>query len=214
MISLSDFAKRVRANGEVLLEQNLAQSSSTDEIELAAFLSNEFDKELLSAPRLELEFNSEAALWATKILYQAAHYVLNRKDEFDKISTAFNLKQNNLTIEEQFSADLMLRYLPDIIRELILIDNEDPLIQLLESQLKKSLYSAMLYFNDLDPARINELELYNGLSILVLERIIENKKWNHLQQNHLGSMLKTQIGLYSKELIGIENIEKIINASD
>ena len=214
MISLCDFSKHLRSNGEVLLEQNLPEFSAVDEVETTAFLALEFDKELLNHPQNGITFQSEKAIWATKLLMQASHYMLNRKDNFDEIKTSFSLQQSNLAIEEELSADLMLRYLPFVINELRLIDQDDPLIPLLESQLSKSIYSSIIYFSEFHIERIDELKLYENLKILAIERIVEHKKWNWLKGNHLGEYLKNHLGLYKKELLGIENIDEIVNGSD
>jgi hypothetical protein len=214
LISLCDFAKHLRSNGEVLLEPNLPEFSNVDEVETTAFLALEFDKEILNSPQKGFAFKSEKAIWATKLVMQASHYLLNRKDNFDEIKTSFSLQQSNLAVEEEFSADLMLRYLPFIINELRLIEQDDPLIPLLESQLSRSVYSSIIYFDECEHERIDELKLNENLKILAIERIVEHKKWKWLKGNHLGEYLKNHLGLYQKELSGIENLDEIVNGSD
>ncbi|MGB0432662.1 MAG: hypothetical protein ACPGLV_19450, partial [Bacteroidia bacterium] len=206
--------KHVRTHGEVLLEQEPSIINQADEAESTAYLSLAFDNELLSAPNHTFQFITEKALWAAKLLMQASHYLLNRKDEFEQIKTGFTLQQQNLNAQEQYSADLMLRYLPNIISELSLINTDDPLIPLLESQLHKSTYSSILYFDTFDQERIIELSSDTGFELLAIERIVEHKKWNWLNNNRLGKTIKTQVGLYPKELIGIENLDDIINGSN
>ncbi len=214
LISLREFVERLVNHGEVLLEQNLPQLNDSDAIETASFLGHIFDQEQQNFPNNQVEFDAEKALWATKLLLQASFYLLNRKDDFETLKQQLELKNQILNPSQQLSADIILKYLPSVINELSLFDANDPLIELLESQLKLSTYSSILYFDDFDQSKIKALSTDENLKILAIERIVENKKWKWLKGNLLGKLVKEHAGIYASELIGINNLEEIINGSN
>ena len=107
------------------------------------------------------------------------------------------------------SADLSLRFLPQIISVLQNADPEDALVKMLENILKEFHYSAIGF--DLDLENINWEEELKDKTYrkLYLERIVEQKAYSLAEIPYINQLLIAEFGMYKdifwKELKTINN---------
>ena len=214
MNSLYQFAQSLRLKGEILLNQELALDSLIERTEALNFLKEQYDLEMLEYPAISSQFQEKPASWAVRLMLYGGHYFLNREAYVADIAAHLPKMEARLSPEDQLSADLMLRFLPQLINEMKQLDTEDELIPLLENELRKSTFTSILYFEDFDVEKIKELSENKEMALLTLERVVAAKKWQWLKGNSLGQLLKEHIGIYSKEILELDNLDDIINGSN
>lgn len=102
----------------------------------ATYLESEFEKERLEFLSLDIHFDKEVALGAAKVLYHSAQLYLIRKGTSKDLHKLIPEYKGKREVSSILSADLSLRFLPQIISALHDADPEDPLIKMLENILR------------------------------------------------------------------------------
>ncbi|MCE2995414.1 MAG: hypothetical protein ACK5RG_20685 [Cyclobacteriaceae bacterium] len=191
--------KSLRESEEVILYyKNITFSPDEDQM-VVDFLKSQYEEEKMDYPDSPPEYDEVAALWAAKTVYVAAQLILFRQDKEETLNNLFLPIHIPTTPGSILSADLCLRFLPEMIKNLKAIDSEDLLIDLLEERLKKWHYSSVNY-----PLRIEELdftEVYANacLQHLYCDRIIRYKNLPLALIPFFKSKVQAQMGLYGKE---------------
>lgn len=188
---------------------DIQEISKKEEKDAADYFESEFEKERLEFLSDQTSFDREAAVWAAKVLYHSAQLYLVRKNtakDLNKLIPSFKGKKDVSSI---LSADLSLRFLPQIILVLQNADPEDPLIKMLENILKEFHYSAIGF--DMELENINWADELRDKTYrkLYLERIVEKKDYKLAEIPYLNQLLIAEFGMYKdifwKELKIIEN---------
>jgi len=175
---------------------NLKTVSQKEENEAEDFFESEFEKERLDFLSDQIPFNKEAAIWAGKIFYHSAQLYLIRKDtakDVEKLIVSYHAEKNVSTI---LSADLSLRFLPQIVVGLQVADSTDPLVDILENILQSFHYSAVGF--DVNLEKINWKEELKDKTYrkLYLERIVEKKAYKLAEIPYINQLLIAEFGMY------------------
>jgi hypothetical protein len=189
--------KHLRAYEEVMLFANLLQVSAEDQEEVVQFLMKEYKEECLSYPCTAPAFDRASALWAAETVYTASQLLLyreNKADELELLLPKFSYEQTPSAV---LSADLTLRFLPDILLELKLIDPEDPLISHLESHLNNWHYSGVQYSLPLEELNFGPLQESACLLQLYTDRVINYKKERLALHPALEHSVSASMGMYA-----------------
>lgn len=188
------------------------QTISKDEADKAAhYFESEFENERLEFLSDQLICNKEAAVWAAKVLYHSAQLYLIRKNTAKDLDQLIPQYKGTMDISSILSADLALRFLPQVVSVLQSADPEDPLITMLENILLQFHYSGVGH--DLDLEKINWEEELKDKTYrkLYLERIVEKKACKLAEIPLINQWLIAEFGLHKdvfwKEL-KITNEEK------
>ncbi len=183
---------------------------SAKEIEdTADYLESEFEKERLEFLSLDIHFDKEASVWAAKVLYHSAQLYLIRKDTSKDLYKLIPEYKGRRDISSLLSADLSLRFLPQIVSALQNADPEDLLIKILENILRQFHYSAV--GSDTTLGNINWEEELKDKTYrkLYLERIVEKRAYQLAEIPYINQLLIAEFGIYKdiywKELKIIEN---------
>jgi len=188
---------------------DLPEISKKEEEDAADYFESEFEKERLEFLSDEISCNRETAVWAAKILYHSAQLYLIRENtakDLHKLIPNFKGKRD---ISSILSADLSLRFLPQIISALQNVDPEDTLVKMLENILQQFHYSAVGL--DLDLGEINWEEELKDKTYrkLYLERIVGTKAYPLAEIPYVNKLLIAEFGLHKdafwKELKNINN---------
>lgn len=195
-----EMIKTLRENEAVVLYHNVLKIKSHDRNATLDFLKNAYAAEQVNYPFLSPGFNEEAAIWAAEVVYLSAQLILYRKDkpiDLQKLIPAETLACNSSTI---LSADLCLRFLPDMITELKIIDPEDKLIEILEGILKKWHYSGVNFEQDLTELDLEPVLANQCLKQLYADRIVlyKQKKWAAIPL--FNKMIEGNLGIHAPEL--------------
>ncbi|WP_279194635.1 hypothetical protein [Chryseobacterium indoltheticum] len=199
----------LRKEGTLTIFSDLKTLSEKEEKEAEDFFESEFEKERLDFLSDKIPFNKEAAIWAAKILYHSAQLYLIRKDTAKDLEKLIPQYQDEKDVSAILSADLSLRFLPQLLDALQIADSTDPLVKILENILQQFHYSGIGL--DLNLEKINwEEELKNKTyRKLYLERIVEKKAYKLAEIPYINQLLIAEFGMYKdifwKELKIVEN---------
>lgn len=173
--------------------------SKKEEQDAVHYFESEFQKERLEFFLDKVEFDSETAVWAAKVLYHSAQLHLLRENTSKDLNQLIPLFKGKKTISAILSADLSLRFLPQIVEVLQITDSQDPLIKMLENILIEFHYSAVGF--DLNLENINWEEELKDKTYrkLYLERIVEKKDYKLAEIPYINQLLIAEFGMYKNE---------------
>ncbi len=175
---------------------DIQEISKKEEHDAADYFESEFEKERLEFLSDQISCDKEAAVWAAKVLYHSAQLHLIRKGtgkDLEKLIPKFKGKRD---VSSMLSADLSLRFLPQIIIVLQNADTEDALVKMLEEILFQFHYSGIGY--DLNLEKINWEEELKDKTYrkLYLERIVEKKAYQLAEIPYINQLLIAEFGMY------------------
>ncbi|GEJ45641.1 hypothetical protein [Chryseobacterium sp. ON_d1] len=180
----------------ITLFSGLQQISPQEEEEAGGYFETEFEKERLEFLSDQLSCNKEAAVWAAKVLYHSAQLYLIRENTEKNIEKLIPGFKGTRDISSILSADLSLRFLPQIIIALNTVDPEDPLIAMLENILTGFHYSGIGYDLDLKDVNWQEELADKTYRKLYLERIVEKKDYKLAEIPFINKLLTAEFGMH------------------
>jgi MoxR-vWA-beta-propeller ternary system domain bpX4 len=195
--------QHLRKNEEVMLySDDLLPVSNTEQQMIVAFLADEFKMESVTYPANTIHFDPKAALWAAQTIYTAAQLILYRKDGEKVLTTLFPDFPEKITDSAVLSADLCLRFLPEILRQIKLIDMEDELIVILEKHLTKWHYSGISYPLPIDLLDFEPIVAHPYLIQMYANKVMALKRLDLANHPALTAYVRASMGMYSPELWG------------
>lgn len=191
--------QHLRQHEEVMLFGNLLHIDEADAAETVAYLQEEYRAESLEYPYTAPPFDAAAALWAARTMNMAAQLLLYRENKPDDLGTLFPRFDREIDTASMLSADLCLRFLPDTLRELKMIDSLDSLILILETILCQWHYSGIHY-----PLDFSKVDFEAGLADpcmrqLYTDRIIRYKNISLAQHGLFRNHISAALGLYAPD---------------
>ncbi len=144
----------------------------------------------------QLPCSKEAAVWAAKVLYNSTQLYLIRENTEKNIDNLIPRFNGTRDIPSILSADLSLRFLPQVIVALHTVDPEDPLIAMLENILLQFHYSGIGH--DLDLKNVNWKEELKDSTYrkLYLERIVEKRDYKLAEIPFINKLLIAEFGMH------------------
>ncbi len=189
----------LRVSEEIVLYGHRLEIPPKETEAVISFLENEYQKEILDYPYKVPRFDKEAALWAAKIIYIAAQLILYRKDEAADLVRLLPDYISTPSPSSIVSVDLCLRFLPQMILQLKLIDVEDPLIDVLEKKLSIWHYSGIRYDLNVEELDYTIINSNACLEQLYLNRIVHFKNKMLANLPIFKDKINANLGLYKKE---------------
>lgn len=167
----------LRTSGQFVLYTNKPKVTQSELNDLGDFLEQEYENEVLNYPFTAPTFDKEAAIWGAKMIYFGAQFLAHRNEEPKNLNNYFSALEGKMTPSRCLSADISLRFLPFIIKELEAIDLDDWLVKILKVHLQKFPYSAIGYGFDfeIDQRQLVQLFQNNCFKTLFIDRVIEKK---------------------------------------
>jgi len=203
--------KCLRQQEEIILYGNILVVNEAEVEDVNDFLKKEYSREILSYPYTAPEYHPDAALWAAKTVYIAAQLMLyreNKESDLEMLLPDFPGDSNEGDI---LSADLCLRFLPDMLIQLKLIDSSDPLIEVLEAKLSQWHYSGIKYQLNVDELSMNNIFSAPCLRQLYINRIIDYKRIPLAMHAPCKKWVLANIGDYGNEYWNEFKLETLIN---
>ena len=189
----------LRANEEILLHTKIMDISAREEKLLLQFLENEYNKESLNYPFTAPVFNADAAMWAAKTVYYASQLFLYRENKTEELSNILPRFLNTITASVILSADICLRFLPNVLRNLKNVDADDAIVPILEDHLLAFHYSGIGYDLDKEKLAFNIIFSDDCLKQLYIDRIIEKKIKALAELPILKPEVMASMGNYAKQ---------------
>lgn len=175
---------------------DIQEISEKEILDAADYFESEFEKERLEFLSETIRYDKEAAVWAAKVLYHSVQLHLVRKNtekDLDKLIPPF---KGIIDVSSILSADLSLRFLPQIISVLQSADPEDPLVKMLENILKQFHYSTVEFDIELENVNWEEELKDSTYRKLYLERIVEKKAYSLAEIPYINRLLIAEFGLH------------------
>lgn len=190
----------IRQQEKVLLYENLLAISVAEEEGAVAFLSKEYEAEKLGYPHNAPPFNSDAALWAAKLVYRTAQLILYRKQRPEELDVYLGTFPFPIDASAILSADIILRFMSDLLEELDSIDPDDELLPRLREVSYPWSYSLMPL------AEPEEETLQTMLSNpcaaqLLVDRVWKGRHRRWAQHPQIEKLLKDQAGMYGSHFL-------------
>lgn len=186
----------LRKEGVMTIFTDLFEIPKKEEEDAAVYFESEFEKERLNFLSDEIPFNKNAAVWAGKVLYHSAQLYLIRKDTAKDVNKLIPRFEGRKDVSAVLSADLSLRFLPQIRDALHLADAADPVVKILDEILIQFHYSAI--GSDVYPEKIIWEEGLKDKTYrkLYLERIVEKKAYKLAEIPYINQLLMAEFGMY------------------
>ena len=127
-----DTITHLRAHEEILLYVGVGEIPDAEIGAVADYLERDYERECLDYPGDPPEFDQAAALWSARVVYHAAQLLLNRHHVKQDLGYLLAPFEGDMTEGAILSADICLRFLPDVVAKARKIDPDDDLILLLE----------------------------------------------------------------------------------
>ncbi len=192
--------EQLRRDEHILLYSHVIGISYEESRQVIDFLENEYKRESLNYPYEAPAFDPEAALWAARLLYHAAQLLLFREHHADDLGSLITDYPGQSDASSMLSCDLCLRFLPGLITQLKLIDNDDALIPMLERQLQRWHYSGISHPLQLDELDMDILSSDKCLQQLYANRVIENRKINLAKHPSCMEIVRGNLGIFAHTL--------------
>ncbi len=192
--------RHLRHDEEVVLYGFMADISEAEAHEAVGFLAAEYAGEALDYPGTAPTFEASASLWAAMLVYAAAQLVLYRQQEVAELRPLLAPYAGRKNAAAILSADLSLRFLPDIIAQLKKIDPEDALIEILENHLRDWHYSGVAYPLSAAALDFGPILENDCLLRLYLDRVITFRKIGLSRQPALRSGILSALGVFSAQI--------------
>ncbi|MBF7090780.1 hypothetical protein IUY40_04390 [Flavobacterium sp. ALJ2] len=193
-----DTIYHLRTIEQVILYDKVITVSKEEETDAVLFLETEYEREILDYPGIAPEFNSLAALWASKTVYLAAQLLLYREHNSNDLVMLLPDYKGKIDASAILSADICLRFLPQIIMELKRIDPDDLIIPILEKYLFQFHYSAVGFEVDIEKIDFEILATNNCLQQLYIDRIVQRKAIKFTESDFIKKQLEIGFGDYRK----------------
>lgn len=176
-----------------MLYGRISETPTTDMPTVLELLQERFDQEATGYPGPLPGWDAAAGEWAVQVVFHAAQLLLYRSHDREALTGYFTGFGRPKTAAAILSADIILRYLPSILRQLEAIDVEDELIPLLNGVLREWHYTGLLA--DLSPEdAIDTILAEECLAQLYADRVIERKNKEVAARPELQGLVLAALG--------------------
>lgn len=189
---------QLRAHEEIILYDKLLFFKGEDDALVKDFLQIEFDIESENHPYTTPKYNAEAALWAAKIVYTSCQILLYRAHKEAELTNLLPTFPQTITKDAILSADLCLRFLPQVLEDSKMIDIEDPMIPILESILQQWHYSGIGLKLTLENLDFFPILMHPCLEQLYIDRVIEKKDRKRAELPQIAEKIRATLGNYTE----------------
>jgi MoxR-vWA-beta-propeller ternary system domain bpX4 len=162
----------------------------------ADFLETEYENECLGYPGMAPAFDAAAALWGAQTVYSSAQLLLYRQDKEADLASVLLPYTGPMTPSAILSADLCLRFLPDVLQMAKQMDSDDLLVTLLTTLLQQWHYSAIGYRFDITGADFDAIISDACLRQLYVDRVITRQDQQAAILPPLMPFVKAAMGNY------------------
>lgn len=172
---MSDFLAELLEEGRIGFRSGNAPLTGPSADDLAR-LAGEFATASLSMAGPAVGFEPRVAWEAAELVHGEAWALVNRGERPEALRHRLRMPGTPTTASEHFSADLLLRYLPQILRRARGLDPTDPLAEILAESLRRWPLSGVL--SDVEEPPVGPLDFgdHPGLMLLYAERLASNDR--------------------------------------
>lgn len=198
-VKLSLFLNGLLADGSVVVPRTMTAFEPADLEAAEMLLLDLYERDRLEMPYNSPVFEPEAALWAAGYVFRVCQLILLRDINEDELNGWLKGFDGPQTAEVIYSADLVLRFLPDLFRLGSGLSPEDPLVANLRVAALKWPFSSVGIANLTVSG--NEVIWKNlSLKYAYVDRIIHRKDMQRLKGVKEKELLKEVLGANQSKL--------------
>ncbi|WP_435005528.1 hypothetical protein P12x_003371 [Tundrisphaera lichenicola] len=175
MSSLGDFLRGLLKDGQVVFRERPIPSAK-ERPEALAVLESAFADHRLDLAGPSIEFDGDSALLASEFVRQACWFLIDRSEPVELVERVLILPARPSRESEHLSADLTLRFLPQVLRRARSIAPGDRLGEILGEVLRGWPLSGVLSDVEGPPDDLGSLGSHPGLLMLYAERLADHEK--------------------------------------
>ena len=188
----------LRSEEHIILYNNIMMNGVEEDEKVVAFLKEEYKKESANYPYQAPAFDEEVAIWAAKVIYITAQLLLYRENRPAELHALFPIPKQTNSAAAILSADLCLRFLPEMIRELKFINAEDDLIKITEDILVEWPFSALSTDLEFKQDKLESIVSNDCVKQLFADRIIKYKNKKIGAYSGIKEYIIANLGMYEK----------------
>jgi hypothetical protein len=170
-----DTIYHLRNSGQVILYDKIFAVKAIDERDVVELLQAEYENECLEYPYNPPVFDAPAALWGAKTIFLSAQLILHRETAEHELQNILPAYAGAIAAGAILSADVCLRFLPQVLYQLLRINPDDALRPILEQHLQTWHYSAIGCPLQKNTLRFDEILADKCLLQLYTDRVIDKK---------------------------------------
>lgn len=171
MTAFHEFVTQLLGQGKIVF-RSAAAPQDRPSSPAVAVLAEAFEVHRLSVAGPRIAFDAGVACAAAELVRRSSWAVVNHDDRVAELEKRLKMPDSPSTPAHHLSADLMLRYVPQILRRARGLDPFDPLVGLLASVLRQWPLSGVL--SDVEEGPLGPVDFggHPGLLMLYAERAI------------------------------------------
>jgi hypothetical protein len=173
MASLVEFLRRLLDDGEVILRER--PRPGPDE-EAKAYLERAYQDYRLEIAGPLIAFDAKTAVAASQVVRHACWFLVNHDEPDTELEKYLTLPAPPTTASHHLSADLVLRYLPQVYRRTHALAPDDLLSALLAKVLRQWPLTGVLSDVREEPLTPLDFGGHPGLLLLYAERLAQHEK--------------------------------------
>jgi len=198
-MKLSLFLIDLLQTGCVTVPREMHDFEKADLDASIVMLQDFYDADRLSMPNEAPGFDAEAALWAATYIFHVVQLILLRDIGEDKMQAYANDYEGGQSPGAIYSADLMLRFLPDLFRLSVGLSPNDPLIARMRITASKWPFSSVGIDKVMTTDDENIYE-HPSLRYAYIDRIIQKKDLIRLKGAKEKELLYEVLGMHQATL--------------
>jgi hypothetical protein len=172
--TLYEFLSRLFKTGEIVFDRRPAPAKAERSHDIR-YLEEQFTRYALNIPGAPLRFDFRSALAAAELLRQAAWFLVSRDEPDGEVARLVEMGFSPEHAKQHVSADLLLRYAPQLLRRARAIAPGDILSAQLESNLRRWPLSGVLAEISEPPVTPPDFD-HEGLALLYAERLADHDR--------------------------------------
>lgn len=186
-------------SGQVSVPHEMVKFEHDASKDTVILLESYHRSDSLEMPGIAPNFHAGAAIWAAKYIFTTIQLLLLRNIEVAEIDLYLKDYDGEKSSEASYSADLTLRFLPDLLKFGSGLSPADPLIAKLKSTAEKWPFSSVGIEGLTSQADENILA-HPSLRVAYIDRIIQKKDVTRLQHTNEKNLLKEVLGIHQAKL--------------
>jgi hypothetical protein len=175
------FLQSLLETGEVILSER-PQPGPRERGPAGEYLAKSYRGFRLEVAGPLVDFDAEAALAAGEFVWRACWFLLDRTEPPEVLKRELALPPAPVTPAQHLSADVVLRYLPQVYQRARAFAPDDPLTNLLARALRQAPLSGVLADVAEGPLAPLDFDRHYGLQLLYAERLAGHQKLAWLPQ--------------------------------
>jgi hypothetical protein len=175
MAAFGEFVSRLLNEGRIVFDATHPPADNPTDRDVAA-LAEAFAAHALAVADTPIAFDPRAACQAAELVRQASWALVDHRERPEALRRRLRITPDPSTPSQHLSADLCLRYLPQVLMRARALDPADPLLAILADVLRRWPLSGVLSDVEEPPLVAPDLAGHPGLLLLYAERLAANDR--------------------------------------